>query len=62
MYLLPKMVLERDFIEKNFSAVGFSSSQIILDDFGNEDEERSRRVSFRVLINAGQQIRKIIDN
>lgn len=62
VYLLPEMAEEREWIKKYFSAVGFSSSQVILDHSGNEDEEKSRRVGFKVLTNAELQIRKIIAN
>jgi len=41
--------------------VGYSSSQLVLDTLGKEDQERSRRVSFKVVTNAETQIRKIID-
>lgn len=52
---------ERDWIKSKFSAVGYSSSQLVLDIYGNEDQQRSRRVSFKVMTNAESQIRKIID-
>ncbi len=62
VYYLPSVTNERPWIKKNVAAVGFSSSRIILDTHGKEDQERSRRVSFRVITNAETQIRKILEN
>ncbi|WP_298050219.1 OmpA family protein [uncultured Paenalcaligenes sp.] len=62
VYSLPAVASERDWIKKQFAAVGFSSAHIVLDELGKEDAERSRRVSFKVLTNAETQIRKIIAN
>lgn len=47
-------------VKANVSAVGYSSSKLVLDKNGNEDEKRSRYVSFRVVTNAEGQIRKIL--
>ncbi|MBB1125647.1 OmpA/MotB family protein [Thiospirillum jenense] len=62
VYYLPAVTDERPWIKANIAAVGFSSSRIIMDTLGQEDQERSRRVSFRVMTNAETQIRKILEN
>lgn len=61
VYNIPAVEADRDWIKSKFSAVGYSSSQLVLDDNGQEDQERSRRVSFRVLTNAEEQLRKILE-
>lgn len=58
---LEEIKSQRDWIRKHVAAVGLSSSKLILDDKGNEDSDKSRRVSFRVNTNADIQIRKIIE-
>lgn len=60
VYLLPEIEGDRSWIKEKFAAVGFSSAHPVLDQYGNEDEEKSRRVSFKVLTNAESQIRKIM--
>lgn len=60
LYTMPSVFSHRSWIKKIFSAVGFSSAHPIIDEHGNEDAERSRRVTFKVLTNAELQIRKII--
>lgn len=51
-----------DWIIKNVVALGYSSSKLVLQEDGQqEDEEKSRRVSFRILTNAETQIRKIME-
>lgn len=47
-------------VKSNVAAVGYSSSKTVLKADGKEDEKRSRRVSFRVITNAEEQIRKIL--
>lgn len=47
-------------VKENVAAVGYSSSKLIKNERGEEDEKRSRRVSFRVITNAEEQIRKIL--
>ncbi len=61
VHSIPAVAAERDWIKSKFAAVGYSSSQLVLDNLGHEDQERSRRVSFKVVTNAETQIRKIID-
>ncbi|PSV28002.1 MULTISPECIES: OmpA family protein [Photobacterium] len=46
-------------VKNNVAAVGYSSSKAVVKE-GIEDEERSRRVSFRVITNAEEQILKIL--
>lgn len=58
---LDQVAPERAWIRQNVAAVGFSSSRPVLDELGNEDEDRSRRVTFRVITNAETQIRKILE-
>jgi outer membrane protein OmpA-like peptidoglycan-associated protein len=51
---------DRHWIRRNIAAVGLSSSRLVLDSTGQEDAEKSRRVTFRVISNAETQIRKLI--
>lgn len=53
---------KRDWIKSSFAAVGLSSSRLKTDIKGQEDRERSRRVSFRVITNADIQIRQILQS
>lgn len=46
-------------VKNNVAAVGYSSSKAVVKE-DIEDEERSRRVSFRVITNAEEQILKIL--
>lgn len=64
VYLLPAVSTERHWVKSKFAAVGLSSSQLIYKDMTKkeEDVERSRRVTFKVITNAETQIRKIISN
>lgn len=62
VYSMSEVADEREWIKSKFAAVGFSSSQLILQENGQEDFERSRRVSFKIITNAETQIRKIITN
>ncbi|MDN3696191.1 OmpA family protein [Vibrio cyclitrophicus] len=59
--MLPNVVEQHySWVKGNVAAVGYSSSKLELKDNGLEDENRSRRVSFRVITNAEEQIRKIL--
>lgn len=60
LYGMPAASADRQWLQQAFAAVGFSSARPILNERGQEDESRSRRVSFRVITNADLQIRKII--
>ncbi len=53
---------DQAWIRRNVAAVGLSSSRLVLDDRGNEDSERSRRVTFRVISNAETAIRRLIQD
>jgi outer membrane protein OmpA-like peptidoglycan-associated protein len=59
--LLPEGSPLSDWVRQTVAAVGYSSSKLIFDANGNEDEERSRRVNFRVVTNAEIQIRRILE-
>ena len=62
-YVMALKMVKRDYYEwvkGNVAAVGYSSSKLALDEAGVEDEKRSRRVSFRIITNAEQQILKIL--
>ncbi len=58
---LESIARERSWVRRNVAAVGFSSSRLVLDESGKEDEDRSRRVTFRVITNSETQIRKILE-
>lgn len=62
IYALSQSQTESDWIMQHVAAVGFSSARLILNKDGIEDQESSRRVSFRVITNAEIQIRKIVEN
>lgn len=51
----------RPWIKSNIAAVGFSSSKLIMNETGAEDQDKSRRVSFRVITNAEIQIKRILE-
>lgn len=61
VYDLPEVAAYRPWIKSNIAAVGLSSSKLKSDSEGQEDPERSRRVTFRVISNADAQIRKILN-
>lgn len=61
VYDLPGVKSHQNWIKTNVAAVGLSSSRVILDNFGEEDRERSRRVTFSVKTNAEIQIRSIME-
>lgn len=53
---------QRQWTRRTFAAIGYSSSRNILnDESGEEDKERSRRVNFRVLTNAEVTLRTIVE-
>lgn len=60
MNLAPIRDFHYAWVKHNVAAVGYSSSKVVMDSDGREDEQRSRRVSFRVITNAEEQIRKIL--
>lgn len=61
VYKLPEVAEDREWVKAKVAAVGFSSSRLVLDGRGAEDEEASRRVLFRVVTNAEMQIGKILE-
>lgn len=61
LYNLEKVYDHQEWVKSNIAAVGFSSSRVILDEGGDEDPDRSRRVTFRVITNAETQIRQILE-
>ncbi|MDN3652310.1 OmpA family protein [Thalassotalea ponticola] len=60
-YLYGLVPSETKWIKANIAAVGFSSSRLVVDEFGNENAEKSRRVSFRAITNAHIQIKRILE-
>ncbi len=60
LYQMQSVSAHQAWIKNVFSAVGYSSARPVLDENGQENQERSRRVTFKVLTNAELQIRKII--
>jgi outer membrane protein OmpA-like peptidoglycan-associated protein len=59
IYYLKSIASQRPWIKANIAAVGLSSSKLIFEN-GKEDEERSRRVTFRLVTNSETQILRII--
>lgn len=55
----PQIALNKDWIKKNLTANGLSSSQLILNPDGTENKEESRRVEFRVVTKSKRLIREI---
>ncbi|WP_195467939.1 OmpA family protein [Clostridium sp. D43t1_170807_H7] len=51
----------KDWLISKITANGMSYSQIILDEQGNEDKEKSRRVEFRIITNSDEIINEIIN-
>ena len=60
VYRLDSVEAERAWIKRHVAAVGFSSAHLVTTEDGEENRERSRRVSFRTITNAETQIRKIL--
>jgi len=61
VYRLAEISPHRDWIKSHIAAVGFSSAKPVADAQGNEDFERSRRVTFRVISNADIRIKQILE-
>jgi outer membrane protein OmpA-like peptidoglycan-associated protein len=51
---------QREWVKTSFAAVGLASSKFGLKNNDNENNEKGRRVSFRVITNADKEISKII--
>ncbi|ENZ3705964.1 MULTISPECIES: type II Zorya anti-phage system protein ZorB2 [Serratia] len=60
VHSLKESSAHQKWVKSKFSAVGYSSSHPILNTMGKEDQNRSRRVTFKVITNAELQIRRII--
>ena len=60
LYQLPETQADKAWVKETTAAVGYSSAHPELSDNQEEDAERSRRVSFRILTNAESQIRTIL--
>lgn len=58
-YHLSEVENYRPWIKKNVSAVGLSSSKIILTEQGEENKTASKRVTFRIITNAEAQLRRL---
>ena len=58
---LPDVAVERVWVQSFLTANGLSSSRLILDEFGVEDPELSRRVEFRVRTKARSEIVRILE-
>lgn len=61
VYRLAEISPHRDWIKSHIAAVGFSSAKPVLDTRGEENFERSRRVTFRVISNADIRIKQILE-
>lgn len=59
LYQSEKSQQEQEWIKKNVAAVGYSSAKRIME-YGIEDAQASRRVTFRIITNSEIQILKII--
>ncbi len=59
-YTMQQIPQQQDWVEKRITANGLSSSKPILDDYGLEDKQASRRVEFRIRTNAESQIERIL--
>lgn len=58
---LPEVSDQRDWLRRNFTANGLSSSHPIVDATGAEDPARSRRVEFKIRTDAETRIAKILE-
>lgn len=58
---IPESKPYEEWLRKNMTANGLSSSRLILDENGNEDAQRSRRVEFRIVTDSEDVIRQILE-
>lgn len=58
-YNLEKIANYREWIKEHISAVGLSSSKMIKDKNGIEDKTASKRVTFRIITNAEEQLKRL---
>ena len=61
VYRLAEISPHRNWIKSHIAAVGFSSAKPVLNEKGEEDFHRSRRVTFRVISNADIRIQQILE-
>jgi outer membrane protein OmpA-like peptidoglycan-associated protein len=61
VYLLPEVRPNKLWVKKHLSAVGMSSSRLILDVNGNEDNNASRRVDFRIITNVAEKLKMTLE-
>ena len=61
IYLLPHIAANKEWVKLHLAAVGLSSSRLVYNQYGYEDYQASRRVSFRVITNADIQIKSILE-
>lgn len=61
IYRLKAVSPHQQWIKAHIAAVGFSSANPVLDPQGNENFEKSRRVTFRVVSNADIRIKQILE-
>ena len=60
IYLIPEIEFNKPWVKLHLAAVGLSSSRLVYDKNGKEDNRASRRVSFRVITNADIKIKSIL--
>lgn len=58
---IPQMKEYEEWLRKHMTANGMSSSQVIISENGIEDEDKSRRVEFKIITNAEDVIGEILD-
>ncbi len=56
-----QVTLNKEWIKKNLTANGLSSSKLIRDSNGNENKEESRRVEFRVVTKSEELIKELME-
>lgn len=59
LYQLDEIKNYRSWIKSHLSAVGLSSSKTVKNSRGEEDKEASKRVTFRIITNAEEQLKKL---
>lgn len=59
---LPAVTNEKKWLKTYLTANGLSSAKVVQDDSGNEDDERSRRVEFKVRTDAEGKIASILED
>ncbi|WP_283787602.1 OmpA family protein [Bermanella sp. WJH001] len=59
---LPEVTNEKKWLKTYLTANGLSSAKVVQDNLGNEDDERSRRVEFKVRTDAEGKIASILED